>query len=385
MGWGLQKSEREKVLHDTLVTASAPGPEARNWVAVADMNAKIRQKAVDIKSSAVKLSLWRIVKNVVKEVSKNARHVVLIFDSPQSMPAIRELLWKRRYSGVRAGDPLPKRDMDATLEWLDAAAHTTVAAKAEPPQRYAELFAPGQLKLATWTAIENIARRIAAMDAARDGFRATVVGRDHSVFDTHPDEPAVEVPRWGEADLKAYKVAKDCNSSGVPTVLHSVDTDLILQAVATVGGDMQSAAWTPPAPFIIALKNFRVDAVKLIARFGGASPLLRLETVFWFIMAGGTDYTKPASDQGYAKRALCDLAHPANLTSATVSPWTSEGPANARTKLRLLRGTRKVARTVCGKAKKSGRNLKQALKQAAATTLYYGLLDVEPNPAIFAA
>ena len=44
-------------------------------------------------------------------------------------------------------------------------------------------------------------------------------------------------------------------------------------------------------------------------------------------MAGGTDYSRPASDQGYSKRALVDAAHPLVISAA---PFTDEGPADVR-------------------------------------------------------
>ena len=141
-----------------------------------------------------------------------------------------------------------------------------------------------------------------------------------------------------------------------------------------------AAAWVPQKEFVIKLKTCTVDGRKLIRQFGGPNPAKRLNTAFWFVMAGGTDYSRPASDQGYSKRSLVDAAHPLVISTA---PFTDEGPADVRSVLTRLKGTRKVARTVCGKAKRSNRSLKRCLQQAAVVVRYYGLIDTDPDVSLF--
>ena len=79
-------------------------------------------------------------------------------------------------------------------------------------------------------------------------------------------------------------------------------------------------------------------------------------------MAGGTDYSKPASDQGFSKT---DLIAAAEATAPT-------------TTIKTLR-KRKVARHPCGKTKKSNRSLAQAIKQAHIITQYYALEHINPD------
>lgn len=395
MGWGLPKSDREAVLKQCLITASKPKAKADGdaavAVAVADMNAKIRQKAVDVSGSAARLSMHRVVRNVVREVAKDAtEHMILVFDrEPSKMPAIRSVLWKSRYGGSAAGPP-PASIEEATA-FCARAKLSTAAARASPPVSYATLFSPGPAKAATWEAMTVVAKREAAVVAAERGIRATVIDARNVVFDTAG--PGAPLAGWtpttqgyGEADLKIYALGQAVAAAEPPrsVVLHSVDTDLILQAVATCGTGggpaADAAAWVPKRRFVIKLKTCVVDGRELIREFGARSVPKRLNSAFWFVMAGGTDYSRPASDQGYAKRSLTDAAHPLCVSSA---PFTDIGPADVRETLGRLKGTRKVARTVCGKAKRSNRSLIKCLKQAAAVVRYYGLIDTDPDVSLF--
>jgi len=411
MGWGLQKSDRDAMLQSCLIStvkskakasvgtvraAAAAGPRPKAAVAVADMNAKLRQKAVDVSGGGARLSMQRVVRNVVREVAKDAaEHMILVFDAPCVMPAVRSVLWQTRYAGGGAGGgaarPPKPADIQAGTALCARVQRSTAAARAPPPVPYSVMFTPGAAKKATWDAMTLVARREAAVVAAEHGIRATVVDADNILFDTAgPGALLVgwtqETQGYGEADLKIYALGQAAAAASNPTgpkavVLHSVDTDLILQAVATVrnsgpGGN----AWVPRENFIIKLKTCTVDGRELMRTFGGRSAAKRLNSAFWFVMAGGTDYSRPASDQGYAKRALADAAHPLVVSAA---PFTNLGPVDARQVLTRLKGTRKVARTVCGKAKRSGRSLKRCLEQAAAVVRYYGLIETDPDVALF--
>lgn len=390
MGWGLQKAEREAVLKDCLITASKKPAEAAQ-VAVADMNAKIRQKAVDVTGAAKRLSMHRVVRNVVREVAKDAtEHMILVFDAPCVMPAIRSVLWKSRYGGK--GSEATPAEILRGIEFCKKAESSTTAARAPPPVSYQVMFTPGKAKTATWAAMTQIARREAAAVAAELGIRATVIDSQNEVFDTNGAD--ADLAGWtaatrgyGEADLKVYALGQAAAAGAEPkaVVLHSVDTDLILQAVATcaVGGGAagpDASAWIPKKTFTIKLKTCTVDCRALLQTFGARNVAKRLNAAFWFVMAGGTDYSRPASDQGFAKRALLDAAHPLRLTP---SPFTDVGPSDVRKVLGQLKGTRKVTRTVCGKAKRSNRSLKRCLEQAASVVLYYGLINTNPDDSLF--
>ena len=408
MGWGLQKSDRDAVLKCCLlsttsskanpklkatpVSAGAPKirakcPTIQAQVAVADMNAKLRQKAVDISSGAI--SMQRVVRNVVREVAKDAsEHIILVFDAPCVMPEIRNVLWKSRYAGGAAAPP-KAIEVQASIAFCSEVMQSSEASRTAPPVPYSVMFTPGAAKKATWEAMAHIARREAAVAAAEMGIRATVIDSENVIFDT--SGPGTPIPGWcpstkryGEADLKIYALGQAAAvEQSKSVVLHSVDTDLILQAVATVHpptGPQQLSAWVPKHNFVIKLKTCTVDARELIRHFGHKNVAKRLNSAFWFVMAGGTDYSRPASDQGYSKRALADAAHPLVITAAA---FTETGPADVRKTLARLKGTRKVARTVCGKAKKSGRSLKRTLQQAAAVVQYYGLINTDPPASLF--
>lgn len=419
MGWGLLKGDRDAVLQACLISTSQskakpktkterasskdgrkPTPQAgcsapkqKTDVAIADMNAKLRQKAVDI-SGGAPLSMHRVVRNVVREVAKDAgEHMILVFDTPHCMPAVRTVLWKSRYGPREGGSAAPPSasEIQKSVEFCRQASESSFAERSAPPTKYSVIFTPGAAKAAAWNAMAHIARRHAAVAAAELGIRATVIDAQNVVFDTAgPGTPLLGwtdvVQSYGEADLKIYALGQAMSHAKKSVALHSVDTDLILQAVATVGdpgpprGAPAAKAWVPRNDFVIKLKTCIVDGRKLIQHFGGRHTAKRLNTAFWFIMAGGTDYSRPASDQGYAKRSMVDAAHPLVISAA---PFSTTGPADARKTLATLKKTRKVSRTVCGKAKSSGRSLKRALEQAAAVVRYYGLQDTDPDVKLF--
>jgi len=444
MGWGLNAKEREALLTScmiskskgkvkakakakapeggaaagekaVMVSASASAPaqgglgevldiKKGKVIVVADMNAKVRQKAVDIPGSP--LNLWKVVQNVVYEVAGvretdddlRADHTVMAFDSPDSSPIMRSGLWASRYAKPNPKFVLTEEQKDEAIAFVQAAAKCSAAARQQPPCLFGSLFQPGPLKRETWKAIEAIARRVACKLKADGKIRDfTLVSHDHTVFSS-VDAVTVAGPasiglggrfaRLGEADLKVFAVAVHFLKRPLTEVRHvdvkSVDTDLLLQTVATVG------VGVPRARFTISLKGFAVDGRALIKQFGGKKASARLEAAFWWIMAGGTDYSKPASDQGYLKKAMLDLTHPIRLArdpplfelakDAKGADGVAFSPSAALKKLQTLRGTRKVARDLAGKTTKSGRSLSDAVREAVVCTAYYGMLDVNPGP-----
>lgn len=433
MGWGLPKPLREKVLGDLCTPrkkgkplkktkgsggivkagagAAALASGGRRLV-VADLNALIRAKAVTL-SSGPQLSLHKIVHNALMDMARaleTPTHLVAVYDTvdaerqanasaeeggaaaaavPRSMPKMRDGLWSTRYAKPSA--PIPKTEADAVMAHLKAAAASNVAAKTAPPATYAVLFTPGPLKRATWHAVGCITRRVAAALHAQGTIpKLTMVASDHSVFSTTDDDEGAASAfakladeNLGEADLKIYRVAQLLPAEAV--VLKTVDTDIILQTMATPD---------PPAAksFRLALKDFDVDGAGLLTKFA-ATAAMRLEVAFWWIAAGSTDYCKAMSDQGYGKQQLLDLTHPKHELRH-IAVFTEDAPAPHRfhfhpaavlKKLQSLPKTRKVARNHAGQAKKSGRSLNFAVKQALLCAAYYSLMHTHPDPDTFAA
>lgn len=378
--------------------SAAPASEG---LVVADLNAQIRAKAVTLPGPGPQLSMKRVVTNVITDMTRaltHPTHLVAVYDTidgldgssgPRSMPKMRDVLWSERYARPLA--PIAPAVQKKVLEYLEAAAASNVAAALPPPASYSVLFTPGPLKMATWKAFMAITRRVGATLHAQDKIpHFSLVAADHATFSTERGNERHEAAfaqlareNLGEADLKIYRCAQLLNPKGA-LVLKTVDTDVILQTLATP---------EPPAratTFKLALKDFDVDATRLLQRFGPL-PTVRLETVFWWIAAGGTDYCKPISDQGYGKKQLLDLTHPKHamkalplFTEDAASPFRFRfHPANALKKLQGLPKTRKVARDHAGKAKKSGRSLSGAVRQVMLSTAYYSLLHTHPDPATF--
>ena len=429
MGWGLNAKEREALLKTCMVTkekkrhltkpklpvttasktkSGAPALPATivkgKMVVVADMNAKVRQKAVDIPGSP--LNLWKVVQNVVFEVSgarepdedSRADHIIMAFDSPDSSPRMRSGLWASRYAKPNPKFHLTEEQKAGAIAFVKAAAICSATARMQPPCLFGSLFQPGELKRETWKAIEAISRRVACKLRADGKIKDfTLISHDHTIFSSIDGVMATgprsiglagRFERLGEADLKVFAVAVHFLKKPLTEVRHvdvkSVDTDLLLQTVATVD------VGVPRARFTISLKGFAVDGRELIRQFGCKSETARLEAAFWWIMAGGTDYSKPASDQGYLKKALLDLTHPLRLAKE-LPIFTRAGgneprqgfmfsPSSVLRKLQTLRGTRKVSRDLAGKSTKSGRSLSDAVREAVICTAYYGMLDVNPDP-----
>lgn len=369
MGWGLDKSKRQQVLKDCYIK----DPYKIHKAVVIDMNAKIRQKAVDA------ASMWTVVRNIFKEALKvKPQCITCIFDAPMLMPAIRSLLWQKRYGSSKT--PENPKALKTAAEFAKAAKQASAAAKmveGKPP--YAHMFHPS-VKPHTWAAFENIVKRIAAATMPASGVERITIINQHNIETTIQQDYNItqnQCPlRYGEADLKAYAIAKQHAAKHESVIIMSVDTDLILQTIATVG--TAPSAFCPTTPMTIKLKDETIDAAKVINMFGNKDPHKRLNAAFWLIMGGGTDYTRPASDQGYNKLALIDAAHPSNLGESSFSQHT--GPQNVYAVLKSLKKTRKVARTPAGKSTKTGRSIKDAVIQAAATTAYYALINPNPDP-----
>lgn len=428
MGWGLNAKEREALLRTCIMPKSKKKPASRpqakpvtaskaesdapalpatvvkgEMVVIADMNAKVRQKAVDIPGSP--LNLWKVVQNVVFEVAGareadedcRADHIIMAFDSPDSSPRMRSGLWASRYAKPNPKFNLTDEQREEAIAFAKAAASSSAAARMQPPCLFGSLFQPGELKRETWKAIEAISRRVACKLKADGKIKDfTLISHDHTIFSSVEEVTATgprsiglagRFARLGEADLKVFAVAVHFLKKPPTEVRHvdvkSVDTDLLLQTVATVD------VGVPRARFTISLKGFAVDGRELIRQFGCKSHTARLEAAFWWIMAGGTDYSKPASDQGYLKKALLDLTHPLRLakTLPIFTEAAGDGaqgfmfsPSSVLRKLQTLRGTRKVSRDLAGKSTKSGRSLSDAVREAVICTAYYGMLDVNPGP-----
>lgn len=369
MGLGLPRTDRLALLGDAVCTSKrrATGGGADRTMVI-DLNAAIRNYARPGASpQQIASTLMRV------STPEAVKRVFAMFDCAAQLPAIRTGLHARRYAGVSALGEVETATM--LRELRPGLLHLPAR---DVPVDYAKAFVPGPVKALMWE-VFHAAVWHAAVGRSRGRLiqvhgpsgTAEVVGQPLAT-----PKYAKTVQPMGEADLKCFAVAAREAMKGREVVIKSVDTDLILQTVAH--GLLKTEPFVPKRRFMIMLKSESVDGQKLIARFGGADPSARLSCAFWMVMAGGCDYAKAASDQGYYKKEL--LAHATDGTA----PVLHVAP-NRRVTLRvrrllqvLARGRRRGytkggARKTKGAGKKApARPLKQALVEAAASVCYYG-------------
>lgn len=329
------------------------------------MNAAVRLYANKARSiQSVSSQLVRVA------TSANVARFFGVFDRADAMPEMRASLHAERYADT------PQLD-GATVSALVRAHGQGVRhlPAREQPVDYKQMFTPGPAKKLAWSLFaagawhECVRRRRSGLVAELyyPNGASAVVGKNGE-----PGRYHREIAALGEADLACFEIAAREATAGRAVMVRSVDTDLILQTVAS--GQRAGVPFVPTKPFHIRLKGFTVDGRKLIARFGGADPSHRLSAAFWMIMAGGTDYSKPASDQGYYKKDMAALS----LKRSRVMTVSAAG----RVQLRVLEvkgmlaalKRRKVKST--RKAGKAGvvlpRSLRLAIAESARSACYYG-------------
>lgn len=367
MGWGYAKKDREALLGPDVVRPACKGVTE---TVVVDMNAAIRLHARGARSP-------QQVANQVVRVSTPAgtERYFAVFDKPSAMPAVRAECSQDRYRKVNPHTPQAEAILLAASR--DAIHHLPARKRIVD---FDAMFKPGRTKERMWNIMcagvwHATIGRTSLMYAEVHAPNGVVNQLRNSASAATPN-PSYEaaVAKLGEADLATFQIAATESRRGRSVTIRSVDTDLILQTVAA--GTLNGTPFSPVTTFQLRLKNETINGQALVERFGADDPSKRMSAAFWLIMAGGTDYSKPASDQGYNKKALATLAIGGDTPAITVIPGQSVTlmisqvlAALATVKRRNLKAKPPSA---IGKKRRAVRPLKTAIFQAARSALYYG-------------
>lgn len=368
MGWGLAKKDRIALLGPLVCRPACKGSTS---TVVVDMPAAIRLYARGSRGPQ------EIVSQVIRVATPTSvERFFAVFDKAGVMPKIRSLCSASRYSRIVPHTAEEERDLlEATK---DAVHHLPARKKAVD---YDAMFKPGKTKermweimnAAAWHAVASRCKRMYAEVHGPDGTVHTINGKDRSHGAAFNHTYQTETAGLGEADLATFRIAALEARGGQSVTLRSVDTDLILQTVAS--GTFDGTPFVPEKQFLLRLKTETIDGQALVDRFGGDDPSKRLSAAFWMIMAGGTDYSKPASDQGYLKNALAQLAvggdAPAFKVSAGKTTLLIAKILSALSKVKR----RKTKSGAAGKKRavpKPSRTLKTTIFEAARSAVYYG-------------
>lgn len=326
---------------------------------VVDMNAAVRLYATGTTEGR---PIQAVGSQIVRAATAvNVKRFFAVFDRPSAMPGIRTSLHNARYASTPRLDP-------ATIHNIKKkhAAGKTHAPCRRQRINYKKMFTPGPTKTLAWELFAS-AVWYECSRRHRSGLHSEVyypcgasaiVGKNKK-----SGTYASAIALMGEADLAAFDIAVRESMNGQPVTIRSVDTDLILQTIAC--GVHGGKIFVPKAAFLLRLKGFTVNGTSLIDRFGGSDPSQRLSAAFWLIMAGGTDYSKPASDQGFYKIHLARLA--LVKTKALSVTLSGKVTLNVGTIKGVLTGVKR--RTL---KKTPVRSLKCAISDAARSACYYG-------------
>ena len=370
MGWGLAKKDRTALLGPLVCKPACKGTTS---TVVLDMPAAIRLYARGSRGPQ------EIASQIIRVATPAAvERLFAVFDKASAMPKIRGLCSAERYSRIVPHTAEEERELlEATK---DAVHHLPARKKAVD---YDAMFKPGKTKermwaimsAATWHAVASRCKHMYAEVHGPVGEVHTVNGKSHSHGSAFNHTYQTETSGLGEADLATFRIAALEARGGRSVTLRSVDTDLILQTVAS--GTFDGTPFVPEEPFLLRLKTETIDGQALVDRFGSEDPSKRLSAAFWLIMAGGTDYSKPASDQGYLKNALAQLAVGGSTPAFEVSAGkTTLLVAKILSALgKVKRRKTKDGGASAGKkraAPKPSRTLKTAIFEAARSTVYYG-------------
>jgi hypothetical protein len=310
MGWGLGKKEREVLLGPDVPVKKNSAAKGRTEII--DMNAAARLYA------RPGLTIEQVANMLVRAAAPaTVKRVFAVFDRPEKMPRMRSSLHRARYAHTKV----------LSASEVLRVKRTHSAGKVHRPARqqpvdFNILFSPGQTKVLAWELFaEAVWHQLVVHQPSGQHAEmyypngaSAVVGENQQ-----PGTYSTAIEATGEADLSVFEIAVRESVAGNPVTIRSVDTDLILQTVAY--GMVGNQPFSPKWPFMLRLsKGLTISGIELCKRFGGDDPSERLSAAFWMILAGGTDYSKPASDQGYYKKELADLAlQPSKVMTVTTA------------------------------------------------------------------
>lgn len=365
MGWGYPKKDRDALLGPDV---RRPACKGLTKTVVVDMNAAIRLYARGDRSP-------QQIANQVVRVSAPAvtDRYFAVFDKPLCMPAIRAECSQERYSKILPHSP--ETEASLLAETRDAVHHLPARKRNVD---FDAMFKPGSTKERMWDIMcagvwHATVGRTSLQYAEVHNPNGTVNQLHNSASTAKPSSSYESaVAKLGEADLATFHIAAVESRRGQSVTIRSVDTDLILQTIAA--GTLNGTIFTPGAAFFLRLKSETIDGRALIAQFGADNPSKRMSAAFWLIMAGGTDYSKPASDQGYNKKALATLAIGGDVPAISVVPGQSVTLMISQVLAALATVKRRnpSKKTVAGKRRRAARPLKSVIFQAARSALYYG-------------
>jgi hypothetical protein len=396
MGWGLGKKEREELLGPDAPVNKNSAPKGRTEII--DMNAAARLYA------RPGLTIEQVANMLVRAAAPaTVKRVFAVFDRPAKMPLMRSSLHRTRYAHTKM----------LSASEVQRVKRTHSAGKVHRPARqqpvdFNILFSPGPTKTLAWQLFAEAVWHQLVVHQSHGQHAEMYYPNGASAVVGHNQQPgtySTEIEPTGEADLSVFEIAVRESAAGNPVTIRSVDTDLILQTVAY--GMVGNQPFSPKWPFMLRLsKGLTISGIELCKRFGGDDPSDRLSAAFWMILAGGTDYSKPGSDQGYYKKELANVA----LTQSKVFTVTTarqvflniarlhavlsgmrRRKSNVRDEPSMDMATMQLAAKQCAKGKGSAargkqkappakpvtpkappRSLKCAIHEAARSACYYG-------------
>lgn len=166
---------------------------------------------------------------------------------------------------------------------------------------------------------------------------------------------------FGEGDLRVFYNAAMGMTKGVGAVIHTIDTDLLLLAVA-------SAWFVPECPFMLSLKTSVYNMKSVIMHMGGHDRCARLNAAFW-MMSVGTDYSNSLTNNGYYVKDLVSL-----MTGRETVPFCVD--ATGLEMYDLLGAQRRLKELRCRtlKTKQPEKSVPVTLSDILFCVKYYGLL-----------
>lgn len=363
--------------------ATVVGQAANEHTVVVDANAAIRSVV-----HSGPMSAMSIAKQVyVRAMASKPSALAIYFDSSnaQLYPPQRAVLHQKRYKGkaldydsVQAICTLLRVDSPSDLASVDVTVRPLLNNRKLP---WSDMFMNRELKQFAFRLVAAALRHVVIdhkctasvrihlphnqdqLTLATGAAGGTVAGKEHGMI-------------FGEADLRCQQALLQAMHTGKHVNIHSVDTDFLLMAMASVHTP------SPATDLIITLKTGVYNGNALIrhALGPGVSLVRRLNTAFW-AFAFGCDYSNPLTHNGYYTKGLLSLMTAENALPLTVDRDSATATfclKEAYRNLGTLKCNKKKLATV-GAGKDS---VPTTLKKMLWCLQYYGLMFVDGSGAL---
>jgi len=297
MGWGLNAALRSEVLGASAV-AGVYKPGTSGCTAIVDMCATLRFHTMHT------CTAYRVVASLMKKLA-GCDVVILHYDDNRVSCPLRDELHQKRYkapsaSGLAAAATAGKTIVGgrAYKKGTEPMAPTLLSAIQQGDvvdwQRLWSSSA-GKAKIYTLVhgALEGWCKRHcshAVLSWLGDAkFVYPFTGGDAGLLEhtRYPFQEADQRVCWSVALLRA-------GGYGGRVVVHTCDTDMVLQMTASDVGAAETA---------VQFRGWWLDVRRLRAMMG-SSQQERLSSCFWMIAAGGCDYCPSLTTWGYTSRVL---------------------------------------------------------------------------------